>query len=453
SGTDNAEKMRNFIIDAYNDWETEYVLLGGDTNYIPSRSLYVSAYDGIDRITRYIPSDYYFQCLDGDFNYDGDSKWGEPFVDGVGGGDVDLLSEVFIGRASASSASEFANFVYKVITYENNTDVDRGAMYLGENADSSSWGCTTMKELKSGTSNHGFTTVGVDYDASWTAHELYECDGGWSSSTAKALINANEISIINAAGHGSVTSCAKFSTSTAASLTNTTNFPFMYTCACSPGAFTSGCIAESFTTSSRTSMIGGIWNSVEGFYQYNNRTDIETQYVMRYMWDHFFAGGVRQMGKMNAFSHETELASYSGNGYSYFVAYETNLFGDPHTSIVYHDALPDCNDDSDCDDGNWCNGTETCVAEHCVDGSEPCPGQSCNGTTEECLTESCYYDEDSDGDNDVMQEPGGTTCWRRCPMPQEWDGTQCTGSVSSSYSRNSGVAACEAEGDYHLVEL
>ncbi|MCP4600155.1 MAG: hypothetical protein GY847_06405, partial [Proteobacteria bacterium] len=178
SGTDNAEKMRNFIIDAYNDWETEYVLLGGDTNYIPSRSLYVSAYDGIDRITRYIPSDYYFQCLDGDFNYDGDEKWGEPFVDGVGGGDIDSLSEVFIGRASASSASEFANFVYKTITYENNTDVDRGAMYLGENADSTSWGCTTMKELKSGTSNHGFTTVGVDYDASWTAHELYECDGG-----------------------------------------------------------------------------------------------------------------------------------------------------------------------------------------------------------------------------------------------------------------------------------
>ena len=39
SGVDDAEKVRNFIIDAYTNWETEYVLLGGDVNIIPIRDL------------------------------------------------------------------------------------------------------------------------------------------------------------------------------------------------------------------------------------------------------------------------------------------------------------------------------------------------------------------------------------------------------------------------------
>ena len=36
SGVDQQEQIRNFIIDAYNNWGTDYVLLGGDTNVLPS---------------------------------------------------------------------------------------------------------------------------------------------------------------------------------------------------------------------------------------------------------------------------------------------------------------------------------------------------------------------------------------------------------------------------------
>ncbi len=120
------------------------------------------------------------------------------------------------------------------------------------------------------------------------------------------------------------------------------------------------------------------------------------------------------------------------------------------------DSCYECNLASDCEDYEFCNGAEICDANgDCQAGADPCPGQMCDEDNDECIAEPCYYDEDSDGDNDVMHEPGSSpaVCWRRCPMPQEWDGTQCTGTEADDYSRNSAVAACEGVGDYHLVEF
>ena len=71
AGVDQQEKIRNFIIDAYNNWGTDYVLLGGDTNVVPYRALWVDM--GMSASEQSIPSDLYYQCLDGNFNSDGDA--------------------------------------------------------------------------------------------------------------------------------------------------------------------------------------------------------------------------------------------------------------------------------------------------------------------------------------------------------------------------------------------
>ena len=117
SGVDQAEKIRNFIIDAYNNWETDFVLLGGDSNIVPYRNLQASI-SGLSSSETAIPSDLYYQCLNGNFNSDGDSYWGEP-TDGPSGGDVDLAAEVYVGRVAANNEAEMANWVYKTIAYEN----------------------------------------------------------------------------------------------------------------------------------------------------------------------------------------------------------------------------------------------------------------------------------------------------------------------------------------------
>lgn len=109
SGEDNQEKIRNFIKYTYENWETDYILLGGDTSIIPYRGLYAQAEDKVDSN---IPADLYYACLNGNFNNDGDDKWGES-NDGEGGGDVDLIAEVYVGRAPVETFQEVSNFVKK----------------------------------------------------------------------------------------------------------------------------------------------------------------------------------------------------------------------------------------------------------------------------------------------------------------------------------------------------
>ncbi|GAG75255.1 unnamed protein product, partial [marine sediment metagenome] len=54
----------------------------------------------------------------------------------------------------------------------------------------------------------------------------------------------------------------------------------------------------------------------------------------------------------------------------------------------------ECTSDLDCDDGVYCNGSETCDESKCQDGSNPCPddGLFCNGI-ESCddETDACVY--------------------------------------------------------------
>ncbi len=49
--------------------------------------------------------------------------------------------------------------------------------------------------------------------------------------------------------------------------------------------------------------------------------------------------------------------------------------------------LTPCAGDGDCDDGNWCNGSETCNvgSGSCVAGSDPCPGESCDEANDVCV--------------------------------------------------------------------
>ncbi len=47
--------------------------------------------------------------------------------------------------------------------------------------------------------------------------------------------------------------------------------------------------------------------------------------------------------------------------------------------------LPECETDSDCTDGLFCNGEETCINNRCVDGTAPCSdSQRCMETLEQC---------------------------------------------------------------------
>ncbi len=117
-GCDTAERIRLFIKDAFASWGTTFVLLGGDTNIVTSRDAWTEYNSGAE-----LPSDLYFADLDGNWNADGDSRFGEAYVSIVAPGDsTDLYSDVFVGRAPVSSLVEVEAFITKTLTYEKAPD-------------------------------------------------------------------------------------------------------------------------------------------------------------------------------------------------------------------------------------------------------------------------------------------------------------------------------------------
>ncbi len=119
-GVDAAQRLRRFLQDAHATGQLEAVLLAGDVDHVPSRTL-ASSYFVTARGEHWdIPADIYFAALDGDFNADGDALFGEV------GDQVDLAPELSVGRAPVGSAAEAARFVARQIEYERGRGVGAG---------------------------------------------------------------------------------------------------------------------------------------------------------------------------------------------------------------------------------------------------------------------------------------------------------------------------------------
>ncbi|MGB2697782.1 MAG: C25 family cysteine peptidase, partial [Candidatus Zixiibacteriota bacterium] len=123
-GYDNAEKVRNYIKHMHDNFYTRWVLLGGDVSEVPTR--YARVWLGGSGDLNAI-SDYYYSCLEGDWNYDEDSLWGE-LEDSV-----DLNPQVYVGRIPTSNPDTVSYFINKLLSYEKNSpylDYQTKALFL-----------------------------------------------------------------------------------------------------------------------------------------------------------------------------------------------------------------------------------------------------------------------------------------------------------------------------------
>jgi hypothetical protein len=68
---DLADRIREFITDAYLHWGTEWVLLGGDVEIVPARGVYAQVGSLVEK---FLPTDLYYACLDGP--WDGNPEYG-----------------------------------------------------------------------------------------------------------------------------------------------------------------------------------------------------------------------------------------------------------------------------------------------------------------------------------------------------------------------------------------
>ncbi len=334
SGADLQEQIRNFITYAYENWRTEFVLLGGDDEIIPHRGLYVKVGNEIEPD---IPSDLYYAALDGNWNSDGDSYYGEP-------GEEDLLPEVTVGRLPVNTAEDVYHFTAKLARYalfppEN---LSTSALMLGELLwtieDEDTWGGDYKDEILYGTSNFGFTTAGLP---PWfTAAMLYDRDLGfpWNESHLLPLLNGG-MHIINHIGHCNLHYCMRLSNSEVPLIENTGagDMPFVI--------YSQGCHAASFDnvdgagTPHAEDAIGEVLvTSFEGAVAFIGNTRFGwdspgstsgcSQFFDRQFFDALFSEGITGIGRALDDSRIDNIPFVEYAAIRY-VMYEQCLFGDP----------------------------------------------------------------------------------------------------------------------------
>jgi len=114
-GSDRAELVRNFVVDAYEKWSLHYLLIVADVEQVPSRMVYTDIFFD----PRESPSDLYFGCLDGDWNANHNAFWAEDADTAIGdwGDETDLLPEVIVGRLPTGTRAEAEAALAKSETY------------------------------------------------------------------------------------------------------------------------------------------------------------------------------------------------------------------------------------------------------------------------------------------------------------------------------------------------
>ncbi|KYK35897.1 MAG: hypothetical protein AYK19_01445 [Theionarchaea archaeon DG-70-1] len=359
TGVDNAEKVRNFIIDMYTNHGTKYVLLGGDIAAVPYRGFYVSTGGYVDSD---MLADMYFAHLDGNHNADGDSRWGEP------NDNVDWYAEIAVGRAPCETITEAHNFVDKVIAYEQMDKPERVCLHQsrvqsGNSPDSRclAWGCDDW--IPGG--------YYVDY--------LFEEDG---TVTKTRWINAwaANPAVVAHIGHGNtnvyhinyeVGGTVSWYNSDVPSLTNTF-FPWTTSVACICGEIEANdCLAEAYVKDD-CGAIAAIYNDNYGWFSLLNACQYSGEFCemeFRACW----SDGYEKFGDMLNQARSYLVSSAETNSTYRWCFYERNLIGDPETpSLTWKPPPDDTVTITNPQDGQWIFGKVliTVSTTGCIDTVE-----------------------------------------------------------------------------------
>lgn len=330
AGCDVPEQVRNYIRQAYTNCGISYVLLGGGTTIIPCRYAYVRA--GLEAKDSYLPTDLYYACLDGSWNGNGDRHWGEA-TDGDSGGDVDLLAEVYVGRAPVSTASQVQTFVEKTIRYETATDLNRTnvllmATFLGDFPTGSCQGGDMYKPLR--------PLLGCFHAD--TLEDAPRKLPQWGRNEAVAALNRSpHVVLYN--GHGSADLLMRLHTPDLARLTNP--WPFLVcSVGCSAAEFDHGkfwpnSFGEAIVNGGRYGAFAAILNARAGWfdpqYPWKYSGEFQAQLFKELLQRGHINLGVASQQSKEALIGQVECQGAMTYRWCY---YGITLLGDPH--VPFH---------------------------------------------------------------------------------------------------------------------
>ena len=336
-GADTQERIRSFIRYAWEEWQTEFILLGGDESVIPHRGMYVKVGTTIETD---IPCDLYYSCLDGDWNSDGDNYYGEP-------GEEDLIPEVSIGRLPVESAAGINAFVHKLIIYTETppAGMTTTALMAGELLWSidgvDTWGGDCKDEIIIGSDDYGFSSKGIP--GSFSVSTIYDRNlGSWGSGALIPLLNAG-VHLVNHLGHTNLHSVMRLPIYDLWQLNNVSSgtMPFIcYSQGCYPASFDNrddagayyaeDCVGEQLVTGTEGA-VAFIGNTRLGWSSPGSTCGV-SQFFDRQFFDALFGEGITEAGRALDDSRVDNIPFLSYAAVRY-VMYEMCLLGDPAMNI------------------------------------------------------------------------------------------------------------------------
>ncbi len=111
TGIDDAEALRNYLIDFHNNGG-RYVLLGGDDTILPVRYAYYYNTGLMPELYNLAVCDLYFADVNGTWDIDGDNIWGEPTQD-----QPDIGMDLWVGRLPFARSEQIAAYTRKLEAY------------------------------------------------------------------------------------------------------------------------------------------------------------------------------------------------------------------------------------------------------------------------------------------------------------------------------------------------
>ncbi|HEC76133.1 MAG TPA: hypothetical protein ENI33_02595 [Thermoplasmatales archaeon] len=206
-GNDIQEKIRNFLIDKYEEWGINYVLIAGSRNKIPMRECYpLRDYHENDYM---VPTDYYYADLTGDWDGDGDSYFGEITQD-----KPDFYPEVYVGRMPSDDTDKMKSMCERIINFEKNNGAWKknvlllGAIIFYENQSQAGYklhrsdGATLMEECRKDIFEPNGLLCTTMYEKKGIRPSIYEYDYPLNHSNVLSEWKKG-YGIVNMLGHAS----------------------------------------------------------------------------------------------------------------------------------------------------------------------------------------------------------------------------------------------------------
>jgi hypothetical protein len=304
SGSD-VNKIQAFVQDAYTNWGTTYVLLGGDINVVPCHYKTFSSVDPDP-----VPNDAYYADFDADY-----------------------VCEVNVGRASVTGpgmrTGQIGNFINKIFTYEKNpplTDYAKKGVFFGFDLDDG----THAEQCKININNSYIPS-------SWSMTTIYDSQNGNHLSNVIAVINTGQ-NLMNHADHsgsdfmgtGYVNHAIGLGNSAIDALSNGNKQSILYSMGCDPAAYDqSNCIGEHFVRNSNGGGVAFIGNSRYGWYYGGSYDTLSMGYDV-----HFFKSIFDEnFYKLGAAFSDHKNDGLENNAVSKYCFTELTLLGDPELPI------------------------------------------------------------------------------------------------------------------------